>query len=105
VAAPGARFALCGALSGQLGPAEGAFPRLDLQTAIAKDLTLSCFATEHTPEQIGTWHRHFSTWVREKSVVLPQTLLDGGIDDVPGALVALLGGACRGNTAVRLRAA
>jgi NADPH-dependent curcumin reductase CurA len=102
-AAPNARFALCGALSGQLGPAEGAFPRLDLLTAIVKNLRLLPFATAHTPDQIGAWHRDFSTWVRERTVVLPRTVIDDGIEGVPKALVALLGGAHRGNTVVRLR--
>jgi NADPH-dependent curcumin reductase CurA len=105
VAAPNARFALCGALSGQLGPAEGAFPRLDLLGAIVKQISLRAFATRHTPEQMAAWYTHSSRWLREKKLVLAQTVLDGGIPAVPGILIALLDGAYRGNVAVRLNEA
>lgn len=101
-AAPRARFALCGALAAQLDGGSGAFPRLDLLTAIVKEISLRPFTTAHTPEQIATWHREFSRWLREGRFVLPQTVLDGGIDTAAAALVSLLDGEYRGNVVVRV---
>lgn len=102
VAAPGARFALCGALAAQLGGASGAFPRLDLLTAIVKEIRLLPFTTTHTPEQLGAWHTHFGRWLREGRFVLPQTVLHGGLDAVVGGLTGLLAGEFRGNVVVRV---
>lgn len=102
VAAPGARFALCGALSGQVGKTQGAFPRLDVMTAIVKQLVIRPFATYHTPEQIMAWNTHFAQWVREGRFVLPQTIVEGGLDAAPQALLDLLDGAYTGNVVVKL---
>ncbi|MEU5537387.1 NADP-dependent oxidoreductase [Streptomyces sp. NPDC020362] len=102
VAAPHARFALCGALSAQNG--RGAAPRFDLMTAITKHLTLRPFACYHTPEQILGWLEHFTKWVAEDRFVFPHTLVEGGIEAAPSGLIALLKGAYRGNVAVRISA-
>src|SRR5699024_755318 len=53
-AAPGARFALCGALAGQVA-GEGGHPRLNLMTAIAREVQIRPFSTRHTPDQIQAW--------------------------------------------------
>lgn len=101
-AAPGARFALCGALAAQAGTGKDGFPRLDVLAAITKRLELLPFACYHLPEQIGAWYQHFGTWLAEGRFVFPHTVLDGGLDAAPAALIGLLGGAYTGNVSVRL---
>jgi len=103
-AAPHARFALCGALAGQLGDPAGRFPKLDLMTAITKHLTLLPFACHHTPDQLGAWFAHFGQWLGEGRFVYPQTVVEVGLSQAPDALLALLRGEYRGNVAVHLTA-
>ncbi|MFJ6168137.1 MDR family NADP-dependent oxidoreductase [Micromonospora orduensis] len=102
VAAPGARFALCGSLSTQLGAAAQRFPEPDQAVAAAKGITLLPFSCHHTPEQIAAWHTHFRAWLDQDRFVYPQTVVEAGIDAVPDAFLSLLGGAYRGNVSVRL---
>ncbi|MFF5052577.1 zinc-binding dehydrogenase [Micromonospora sp. NPDC000663] len=102
VAAPGARFALCGSLSTQLGAAPQRFPEPDRAAAAAKGIQLLPFSCHHTPEQIATWHAHFRAWLDQDRFVFPQTVVEAGIDAVPDAFLSLLGGAYRGNVSVRL---
>ncbi|GLZ76733.1 NADP-dependent oxidoreductase [Actinorhabdospora filicis] len=99
-AVPGARFALCGSLSTQIGGHADRFPEPDAEAAAAKDVTLLPFSTWHTPEQVAAWKEHFAAWLRE-GFVFPHTVVDGGLAAVPDALVSLLGGAHRGNVSVR----
>ncbi|MGY1452344.1 MDR family NADP-dependent oxidoreductase [Streptomyces sp. SS8] len=89
-AAPHARFALCGALSGQLGTGDGGSPRLDLMAAFPKELVLRPFATLHTPDQIADWNRQFSALLREKRIVFPHTAVEGGVAGLPANFGALL---------------
>jgi NADPH-dependent curcumin reductase CurA len=100
VARPHARFALCGALSGQIGR-DGGAPRLELLTAITRHLELRPFATYHTPEQIWAWNEHFSQWLAEGRFRFPQTVVEG-IEAAPRALLSLLRGEFQGNVAVRV---
>lgn len=100
-ARPQARFALCGALAHQSDPGAD-HPRLDLMTAITKDLTIRPFATYHTPQQIGDWFENFARWFHAGDFVYPQTVVDAPIEDAPSVLVNLLRGAYRGNVCVRL---
>ncbi|GHH51096.1 MDR family NADP-dependent oxidoreductase [Streptomyces candidus] len=100
-----ARFALCGALSGQIGGGTGGHPRLDLMTAITRHLELRPYATYHTPEQIWAWTEHFAKWLAEGRFVFPQTVVEGGVEAAPGALLDLLAGKHRGNLAVRFSSA
>lgn len=102
VAAPGARFALCGALAGQVGDVQGAFPRLDLMTAIVRQLVIKPFSTYHTPEQIWAWNQHFSQWLGEGRFVFPHTVVEGGLAAAPRALIDSLGGVYRGAVLVKL---
>ncbi|GAA2951618.1 MULTISPECIES: NADP-dependent oxidoreductase [Streptomycetaceae] len=101
-AAPNARFALCGALAGQVGESIGAFPRLDVMTAIVKQIVIRPFATFHTPEQIWAWNSAFAAWTAEGRFVLPQTLVEGGHDAAGQALIDLLGGKFTGNVVVKI---
>jgi len=101
-AAPGARFALCGALSGQLGSGEGTRPRLDLMAAFPKELVLRPFATLHTPEQFAHWNRQFSEYLAEGGFVYPHTALGGGVAALPEAFLSLLAGKHTGTLVVRM---
>ncbi|MEU0932978.1 NADP-dependent oxidoreductase [Embleya sp. NPDC005971] len=101
-ARPGARFALCGSLADQLGDAAERFPQPDRAAAEARGVELLPFSCHHTPEQIAAWHGHFVTWLGEGRFVCPQTVVEGGIEDVPQAFLDLLRGSHRGNVSVRL---
>ncbi|MCU1470909.1 MAG: yfmJ 1 [Glaciihabitans sp.] len=100
VAAPGARFALCGSLSAQHG--ENA-PRLDLQGLIPRELSLKGFATLHTPDQINDWNTQFSTWLSEDRVSYPRTVAaEEGVAGLPQAVVDLLAGRFSGTALAKL---
>ncbi|GAA2382279.1 NADP-dependent oxidoreductase [Streptomyces glaucosporus] len=101
-AAHGARFALCGALAGQVGDSLGGFPRLDIMTSIVREISIRPFATYHTPEQIWAWNQHFSTWLREGKFVFPHTVVEGGLGEAPNALMAMLAGKYTGNVVVKI---
>ncbi|MGW3661115.1 MDR family NADP-dependent oxidoreductase [Streptomyces sp. NPDC005151] len=101
-ARPGARFALCGSLSSQLGDAAQRFPQPDRAAAEAKGVELLPFSCYHTPDQIAAWREHFSSWLGEGRFVYPQTVVEGGIEDVPQAFLSLLQGSYQGNVSVRL---
>jgi NADPH-dependent curcumin reductase CurA len=90
VAAYGARFALCGALSGQLGGGDGGSPRLNLMSAFPKELVLRPFACFHTPDQLAGWNEQFGAWLREERIVFPHTAVEGGTAELPGNFIALL---------------
>ncbi|WP_027345750.1 MDR family NADP-dependent oxidoreductase [Hamadaea tsunoensis] len=102
VAVPGARFALCGSLSTQLGAAADRFPAPDRAAAEAKGVHLLPFSCFHTPDQIAAWHSHFQTWLDQDGFVFPQTVVETGIDGVPDAFLSLLRGDFRGNVSVPL---
>ncbi|WP_216586946.1 MDR family NADP-dependent oxidoreductase [Streptomyces brasiliscabiei] len=101
-ARPGARFALCGSLSSQLGGAAQRFPRPDRAAAEARGVELLPFSCHHTPDQIAAWREHFGRWLGEGRFVYPQTVVEGGIEDVPQAFLSLLQGSYQGNVSVRL---
>ncbi|MFI9595944.1 zinc-binding dehydrogenase [Nonomuraea sp. NPDC052265] len=101
-ARPGARFALCGSLASQLGDAADRFPEPDCQAALARGVDLLPFSCHHTPDQIAAWREHFSDWLAEGRFVYPQTVVEGGIEQVPGAFLSMLKGAYRGNVSVKL---
>ncbi|MFI7462244.1 zinc-binding dehydrogenase [Nonomuraea sp. NPDC049646] len=102
VAVPGARFALCGSLSTQLGAASDRFPEPDRDAALARGVELLPFSCHHTPDQLAAWHRHFRTALGQGRFVHPRTVVETGIDGVPGAFLGLLRGEHRGNVSVRL---
>ncbi|GAB3441421.1 NADP-dependent oxidoreductase [Streptomonospora sediminis] len=101
-AAQGARFALCGALAGQVGGGDGGHPRLDLMTAIAREVQIRPFSTRHTPEQIQAWNTHYAQWYAEGRITFAHTLLDGTLQRAITAQDELLAGVHRGNVIVRL---
>ncbi|MFD9942856.1 zinc-binding dehydrogenase [Nonomuraea sp. NPDC059022] len=93
LAAPNARFVLCGSLSGRN-------PTLDLEPAVLRDVTIRGFTTpyDHDP----AWNEHYSQWIREGRFTFPHTVIEGGLPAVPGALIGQLNGKHRGTTLVRL---
>ena len=101
-AAPGARFALCGTLAGQIDGGHGGHPRLDIMTAIVKQLEIRPFSTHHTHDQIQAWNEHYGMWLSQRKIVFPHTIVEGGLTAAPGALDRLLRGEYRGNVVVRL---
>jgi NADPH-dependent curcumin reductase CurA len=105
VAAHGATFALCGALSGQVGRStSGAFPRLDIMKSINSEIVFKPFTTMHTPDQIWAWNEHFAQWVAKGSFVFPASIVEGGLPAAPKALLDSLAGKYRGAVLVDLGA-
>jgi hypothetical protein len=103
VAAPFARFALCGALSGQLDESsDGTRPRLDLMQCFPKQLVLKGYATYHTPDQINDWNRQFSQWLREGKITFPHTMVPGSVADLPKNFIALLERKFSGNVMAQI---
>ncbi|MFF1356854.1 zinc-binding dehydrogenase [Streptomyces sp. NPDC058297] len=100
--AQGARLVLGGTVSAQTGNAEGAFPKLDIMAGIIRQIVIKPFSTYHTPEQIQAWNQHFAQWLQEGKIVLPYTVVEGGVDAAPEALTALLRGAYKGNVLVKI---
>lgn len=100
--AAGARFALCGALAGQVGGGDGGHPRLDIMTAIVREVQIRPFSTRQTPEQVQAWNRHYAQWYAEGRIRFARTLLDGGLQRAVTAQDELLAGVHRGNVIVRL---
>lgn len=101
-AAFGARFALCGAIAGQVGGGYGGHPRLDIMTAIVNEIQIRPFTTMHTPEQIQAWFSHYVPWLADGTITFAHTLLEGPLERALTALDELLDGAHRGNVIVRL---
>ncbi|MDL5158793.1 MDR family NADP-dependent oxidoreductase [Actinomycetospora termitidis] len=98
LAAPHARIAVLGALAAQSG---GGWPRFDTQTAIMKGLHVSGFALAHAPHLMAEAPALFGRWLGE-GMVYPNTVVDGGLDAAPQALIDLLAGAYTGSVSVRL---
>lgn len=101
-AAFGARFALCGALAGQIGGGHGGHPRLDIMTAIVKEVQIRPFTTMHTLEQIQAWISHYIPSFSQGTMTFPHTVLEGPLSRTMTALDELLAGDHRGNLIVKL---
>lgn len=102
-AVPGARFALCGTLSSQIGGQEERFTRNDLLAAATKALKLRPFGGEqYAPSVQRAWAERLKEWLDGGKVTFASTVVEVGMSDVPEALVSLLAGTYTGNVAVRL---
>jgi NADPH-dependent curcumin reductase CurA len=93
-AAPQARIVLCGLMSGTM-------PTLDVESMILKDLTVRGFTTCDGDDLIEFDEQH-DAWGREGRVLLEPTMVEGGIEAVPQAVVDLLDRRFAGVVAVRL---
>jgi NADPH-dependent curcumin reductase CurA len=98
----GARFALCGALAGQVGGGDGGYPRLDLMAALAHEVQIRPFSTRHTPDQVEAWNTSYARWYAEGRIRFAHTLLDGTLQRAVDAQDELLAGVHRGTVVVRL---
>ena len=95
VATPGARFALCGALSGKN-------PTLDLGPLGTRDLTIQGFSSSYDPADTQAWTEQFGRWLRQGRIVFPHTEIEGGPAAAPEAFISLLRGALTGTVLVKL---
>ncbi|SDO94985.1 MDR family NADP-dependent oxidoreductase [Actinacidiphila guanduensis] len=103
-ARPGARFALVGALSGQLSArrAGGSAPTtLDAYRLVIQGVSLRGYRGTDHPDVPAEWTRHLATWLRTKAITFPHTLIPG-LTDAPQALQDLLKGAHFGPVIVQL---
>jgi NADPH-dependent curcumin reductase CurA len=101
-AAFGARFALCGVLAGQVGGGDGGRPRLDIMTALVREVQIRPFTTRHTPDQIQAWGTHYAQWYAEGRIRFAHTLIEGTLQRAIAAQDELLTGVHRGNVIVKL---
>lgn len=93
-ARPGARFALVGALSGQLDPARagGSAPvEIDVFRLLAKGVSLHGFAGAQHPGLEEEWRRRFGAWLRAGEIRFPWTAVRG-MDRAARALPGLAAG-------------
>ncbi len=91
-----------GSPSSRLGDAAERLPEPDRAAARARDAELPPFSCHRTPDKIAAWWERFGTWLDEGRFVYPQTVVKGGIEDVPQTFLPLLQGSYRGEVSVRL---
>ncbi|MFJ6619357.1 MDR family NADP-dependent oxidoreductase [Kitasatospora sp. NPDC091335] len=100
----GARFALVGALDGQLAPERlgGDAPTVvDSFRIVTHGLTLRGFIGPDHPDLEAEWRERFAGWLRAGEITFPWTSVPG-IDRAPGALTKLFTGDTFGTTIVEL---
>ncbi|MGX2998727.1 MDR family NADP-dependent oxidoreductase [Streptomyces sp. JNUCC 64] len=94
VANRGARFALVGALDGQLDPgrAGGTAPvSLDVFPVVVKGMTIAGYSGVEHPDVEAEWKARFGDWLRTGAIRFPYTPLRG-MDRAPEALPLLIAG-------------
>ncbi|RGD55897.1 NADP-dependent oxidoreductase [Kitasatospora xanthocidica] len=100
----GARFALVGALDGQLAPERrgGDAPAvIDAFRVATLGLSLRGFTVLDHPDLEAEWRERLAGWLRAGEIVLPRTPV-AGIDRAVGALTGLFTGDTFGTTVVEL---
>jgi NADPH-dependent curcumin reductase CurA len=100
----GARFALVGALSGQLDPANPgatAPTRIDTFRLVVKGVSVRGYTGADHPEVEAEWNDRFDGWLRSGGIRFPLTRFEG-IDRAPRALQELTGGQTFGTVVVDL---
>ena len=104
LARQGARVALLGALSGQLGRrgARGVAPvEIDTFHLVVKGISLRGYAGADHPEVEGEWTKRFGGWLRSGEIRFPHTLIEG-LDRAPHALPELIAGRYLGAAIVKV---
>ncbi|MFJ3667486.1 MDR family NADP-dependent oxidoreductase [Streptomyces sp. NPDC090106] len=104
VANRGARFALVGALDGQLSPdrAGGSAPTvLDTYRLLTRGITVSGYNGVDHPDVEAEWEARFGDWLRAGDIRFPYTPVRG-MERAPGALPALIAGRSFGASIVEL---
>ncbi|MFD9906958.1 MDR family NADP-dependent oxidoreductase [Streptomyces sp. NPDC059063] len=100
----GARFALVGALSGQLAPelaGTGAPVELDSFQLILKRITLRGTGTPTDPEELAEWLERFGAWLRSGAISFPVVRV-AGMAAAPAALAEVFEGRHTGTVVVEL---
>ncbi|MDQ0579425.1 MDR family NADP-dependent oxidoreductase [Streptomyces rishiriensis] len=100
----GARFALVGALSGQLAPRRdgGSAPaEIDTFRLVNQGVSLHGYRGADHPEVTEEWNRRFGDWLRSGELTFPQVRI-AGMDEAPRALQELFGGRHFGTVVVEL---
>ncbi|RFS81934.1 NADP-dependent oxidoreductase [Actinomadura spongiicola] len=103
-ARPGARFALVGALAGQLSPdlAGGTAPvEIDTFQVILKGIEIRGFGGSTGPAANREWAERFGGWLRSGKVTFPHVRV-AGIGNAPPALHEMIGGRHLGTVIVEL---
>ncbi|MEO3973686.1 NADP-dependent oxidoreductase [Streptomyces sp. CAU 1734] len=100
----GARFAVVGALSGQLSArrAGGSAPtEIDAFRLVVKGISLLGYSGADHPGVAEEWTRRFGEWLRNGAITFPHTRI-AGIDRAPSALRELIEGRHFGAVTVEL---
>jgi NADPH-dependent curcumin reductase CurA len=100
----GARFALVGALDGQLSPDRpgGSAPTvLDTYRLLTRGITIAGYSGVDHPDVDAEWEAHFGHWLRAGDIRFPYTLVRG-MERAPGALPQLIAGRSFGAAIVEL---
>ena len=99
----GGRFALVGALAGQLGPGASTTSPIEFDAfqIIIKQLTLRGYSGGHDPQLVREWRQRFASWLRAGEIKFPHTLVPG-ITAAPQALEDLVTGRYQGAVIVAL---
>lgn len=101
----GARFALVGALSGQMSAqrAGGSAPvEIDVFRLLAKGTSLRAYSGADHPEVRKEWTARFGDWLRSGEITFPHVRISG-IDRAPRALQELIEGRHFGAVVVELQ--
>ncbi|MFI0897348.1 MDR family NADP-dependent oxidoreductase [Streptomyces sp. NPDC020983] len=99
-----ARFALVGALAGQLDPdrAGGSAPAvLDTYRLLTRGITVAGYSGVDHPDVEAEWEARFGEWLRAGAIHFPYTPVRG-MEGAPGALPALIAGRSFGAAVVEL---
>ncbi|WP_269859513.1 MDR family NADP-dependent oxidoreductase [Streptomyces sp. RPT161] len=100
----GARFALVGALSGQLSPdgrGDTAPVELDTLQLILKQITMRGFSGFGRPDAEAQWTRRFADWLRSGEITFPHVRV-AGLERAPRALTDVIAGRYVGTVIVEL---
>lgn len=100
----GARFALVGALSGQLSPRRdgGSAPaEIDTFRLVNQSVSLHGYSGQDHPEVSEEWTRRFGDWLRADEITFPHVRIPG-MDNAPRALRELFEGRHFGTVVVEL---
>ncbi|MGA4543382.1 MDR family NADP-dependent oxidoreductase [Uniformispora flossi] len=103
-ARPGARFALLGALSGQMSaerPGGSSPAELDTFRLIVQGVSVRGYRGADHPDVPAEWEARFGAWLRDGAIRFPY-VLSGGIESAPAALQGLVEGRYFGTVVVAL---
>ncbi|MGY1503329.1 NADP-dependent oxidoreductase [Streptomyces sp. QTS52] len=100
----GARFALVGALAGQLSPdgdGGSASAEIDTFRLVNQGVSLCGYSGQDHPEAVAEWTKPFGEWLRSGEITFPHVRIPG-MDQAPRALQELFEGRHFGTVVVEL---